>query len=493
MDTHRYRPTRLVLLDIDALRSDVFIQALHENRLPNIARILGSNRLENIAGLYFDAISNAPSVTYCCQASSFTGAHPRQHWIPGNMFFDRFGRINEGRPRQYQFDFLDAPQVFLQGLAGRAINPEVDTIYETASLHGLVSTVAYNMYAHGAQYWLKPGADEWKLFASVTSPDFGEKYDDRMLADVIQHLQSGKRPDILTLYFFGLDHESHLHGPQVQVEYMEKVIDRQVGVFLDAYQDLGLAPGTLYCLFSDHGQIAVLNDDLHALKVGLLFDREYGYVFQGLGLDVNDHWLEDDHCDALLNQCGGMAQVYLKRRDGQWSDPPRFQEDVLRLAQAFWDSNQHGKYSKELQDALEMIAVRNVEHDGWYADYQAYTPQGLLSIADFEAVHPELEMVDAANRLHYMSSPVTGDILLFSNTRQGYSFTLLPYKGMHGGLHPEDSTAILSYTLPQGEPEQIVAIQQTIFQAIQQRCLQENNRRVSNVDVAFGLRQIMGW
>ena len=477
------------MLDIDGLRSDVFQKALQEGRIPNLARLIGGPRLEK--GIQFDAVATLPSITYTCQASTATGSHPRQHWISGNMFFDRFGRINKGEPRKYQFDFLDAPQVFLKGLAGEAINPDIHTIYETASQHGHTSTVAFNMYAHGAQYWLKPGLDDWKVFASVTQKDFGVKYDALMIHDVIQHLESGNRPDLLMLYFFGLDHESHLHGTEFQEDYLTQVIDRQVGEFLTEYQSLGLMPGTAFCLFSDHGQITVKNDDLHALKVGFLFDKEYGYVFESLGIDVDDAPLENANCDAILCPNGGLAHVYLRRKGGEWNEPPSF-EEVLRLANGFWESDDNGKYSQELKDALSLIVVRDVEHEGWYAKYLVYTPEGLVPVEVFQDLHPEMEMQDPGSRLHYLTSPVSGDILLFSNYRDGYSFSLLPYKGIHGGLHPEDSRAVLAFGFPEADPEQVESLQQILSAAVQQRC-QVEGREPGNVDVAFGLRLLMGW
>jgi hypothetical protein len=484
MSDHNPLSHRIVLIDIDGLRADVFDRALQTGSLPNLARLLGGPAIDK--GIQFQPI-------YCCQASSFTGAHPCQHWIPGNHFFDRFGRINQGVPRKYEFDFIDAPAVFLTGLAGNAIHPDVQTLYETATEQGLTSTVAYNMYAHGAQHWLKPGLDDWRDFAAGARHGFGERYDNAMVGDVCEHLRAGHRPDILTLYFFGLDHDTHLKGPHIQAEYLSEVVDRQIGRFLKEYEAHELMDGSLFVVFSDHGQKEVVPDDEHSLKVGFIFDRELGYVFEALGLDVFDHPLEGPHCEALLSPAGGMAQVYLRRKGGAWKDEPHFAAEVLPLAKAFWDSNAHGKYCRELQGTLSMVMVRNVEQQGWFAEYQVYTPQGLFPVSEYLGLHPEVEMVDAANRIHYMTSPVTGDLLLFAHYDQGYSFSQLPYRGMHGGLHPDDSRAVLTYSLPGGTAEQITHLRQILSAAITQRCQTEGGRQVGNVDMAYGLRTLMGW
>ena len=478
------------MLDIDGLSRDVFTQAMENGLIPNIARLFGGKELEK--GISFAAVANAPSITYSCQASTVTGAHPNQHHIPGNMFLDRFGKNNFGKPRYYQFDFIDAPLVFSLGLSNQVLAVETPTIFETAANYGLTSTVAYHMYARGAQNWLQPGMDDWALFANINQPNFGELYDDNMLHDVLSHLAEGHRPTVLLMYFFGMDHESHIHGTGIQKDYLCKVLDRQIGEFLASYEAMGLFENTLFCIFSDHGQIDIQNDDLHMLKVGSFFDREYSYLFQALNLDVNDFLLEGTNCDAILAQAGGMAQVYQRKMNGRWSDPPRF-EQVLRLANAFWQSNLTGEFRPELKDALELILVRDVEREGWYADYQVFTPEGLFPLAAYLENHAELEWVDGANRIHDMASPVTGDILLFANVAQGYSFTMLPYKGMHGGLHSQDSNAVLAYGYPGGSPDQASNLKDFLSNAIQERCKVENNRHVSNVDVAFGIRKIMGW
>jgi hypothetical protein len=486
-----YTPQRLVLVDVDGLRADAFRHALESGELSHLGRLLGGPRAER--GICFPAVSTAPSMTYCCQASGITGAHPRDHWIPGNHFFDRFGRITGGVPRKFEFDFVDAPAVFLQGLAGEAINPAVPTLYETAAEHGFASTVVYHMYAHGAPHWLKPGLDDWRAFVAVDRAGFGERYDNAMVADAIRHLREGHRPNLLTLYFFGLDHESHLEGPAGQQHYLASIVDRQVGTFLQAYEELGLLPDTLFVLFSDHGQKEVVLDDRHKLQVGFLWDRELGLVFEALGTDVYDHPLEGRHCEAVVSPCGAMAHIYLRRQGRPWADAPSFDREVLLHAQAFWAANDAGAYCAELQGAMSMVMVRDVEREGWYADYRVYTPHGLVPIDDYLAAHPEIVTVDAANRLHCMAGPVTGDLLLFTNYEQGYHFAIPPYRGIHGGLHPDDSLAVLAYGLPEGPPEQVEHLRCALTAALADRCRAEGGRQVGTVDMAYGVRVVMGW
>ena len=115
----------LLLIDVDGLRPDVFSNALQSGQLPGFTNLFGGERLER--GLLQPALSTAPSITFTSQASLFTGAHPAQHGVPGNQFFDRFGRHNYGSPRHNAFDVgdtlavEDAVLVFSDGLASRCL------------------------------------------------------------------------------------------------------------------------------------------------------------------------------------------------------------------------------------------------------------------------------------------------------------------------------------------------------------------------------------
>lgn len=490
MPAPKYTPRRVVLLDLDALRPDVFQHALQDGRLPNLGRLVGGPGLSQAVQL--EILSTVPSITYCSQATCFTGSHPRQHGIVGNQFFDRFGRFNNGTPRAYAFDFTDAPYVY-RGLAGETLAPGVETIYESAARRGLRSTVAFGMYARGAEHWLRPGLDDWASFVSL-QPKRGvsERLDDAMLDDVLEHLRAGNRPDVLTLYFWGLDHESHIEGPHIQYEYLSQVIDRQVGRFLEAYEAAGLLPDTLFVVFSDHGQIPVIKDERHALKAGVLFDRELSYIFQALDLDLRDLPGESEY-DAVLTINGGMVHVYVRQPGQAWDAPPRYQEDVLRLAQAFWQANQNGALAPELQGALDLVLVRDAAGGGWDAPYRAYTPQGVLPVEEYLALHPEVETAAAASRLGDLACPASGDLLLFSNYRDGFYFLALSYAGMHGGLHPQDSNALLVYALPGGAPAQVNWLRRRLRKVIGDRCQAEGGRPAGIADLAHGLRAVMGW
>ncbi len=494
-------PNRLVILDIDGLRRDVFLRALADGRAPAIARLLGGPDAD--AGRHFEPVSNAPSITFCCQSSLFTGAHPERHGVMGNQFFDRFGRHTNGVPRHYAFDVGDtlavddAVAVFTgqPGLIGDLLSPDTPTLYERAAARGLTSTVAYNMIARGATHWLKPSLVDIARFTKgggllgLSS----EQYDGQMLEAVLAHLRGGARPDLLTAYFMGLDHHSHYHGPDQQSDYFTRVVEAQVGRLTAELEARGLFAGTLFAVVSDHGQIGVVPDDRHSLRLSFPFDREMGYLFDALGLDVHDVPGEDPNCDAVVACNGGLAHVYLRHRAGHWADRPRFLADVLPVARAFWDAHQTGRYASDLLGALALVLVRDVERDGWDADYQALGPDGALQpIAAYLAQHPEIETVDAVNRLRHLASPVSGDLVLLANYADGFYFGA-PLTGMHGGLHPDDSEAVFSLGWPTGSPAQIAAMRLATQGVITDRCRAEGGRRAGLVDVVPAVTAALGW
>jgi len=480
---------RLVIIDVDGLRRDVFRAALEAGHLPNVERIVGGR--EGRAACRVDALSTAPSITFAAQASIFTGQHPGQHGIAGNESFDRLGRISSGRPRHFGFDVGytlavdDAVRVFSDGLASQLLSSETPTLYEIVSANGMTSAVAYNMYARGADAWLPPDIIEIARFTKGPGRlglEAGQ-YDGRMLDCLIAHLDAGTRPDVLTAYFMGLDHHSHVNGPASQPAYLRDVIDPQLGRLLDALEARGMLAGALFVLVSDHGQIEVAPDDRHSIRLGFPFDRELGHLFAALGLDVHDVPGEDPACDAVMGLNGGLAHVYLQHRAARWADPPRYAEDVLPAAEAFRQMNEGGKYEESLQGSLDLILIRDAEREGWQAEYRAYLGDGRTQpLGDYLTAHPELDYADPVNRIRLAASALTGDLILVANGREGFYFGG-PTTGVHGGLLLAESEAVLTFARPSGSPDQIARLREMVAGVVSDRCASEGDRQPSVADM----------
>ena len=483
-------PQKFLLIDIDGLRPDVFHASLEAGEIPNLARLVGG-------GLHVEITAPAPSITFCSQACLFTGAHPDEHGVPGNQFFDRFGSGFAGAPRHYAFDIGDtlavddAVLVFTSSLAGDRL--QRSTIYERFSEKGKTSVVAGNMYARGATDWIKPNLANIARFTRGGNL-FGmssRAYDQDIVNRLIAYITLRGLPDLTTMYFMGLDHDSHAYGPiPAQRDYLVDHVDPMVGEVWDAAA-AGADPLPLAAVFSDHGQIRVIPDDAHSLKVGFPFEKEMVHLFKSLGLDVHDYPGEDPDCDAVMALNGGLAYVYLRNRLAAWSAEPDFERDVLPVARAFWDAHANGAHAPELRGALAGVLVRDVVTEGWEADFKALTPDGdVVSLEDWFAVQPEGHYVDPVHRLARQAGRYTGDVLLISNYAGGYYFGSETI-GIHGGLHPEDSLATLSYGWPGAEAGDWERVAGLIRSAIAARCAREGGRLAMTCDLVVGLEAIL--
>jgi hypothetical protein len=490
---------RVVILDLDSLRPDVFQYALRERLLPNFETITRPGE-EDIT-LHVPVVSVAPSITFAAQASLFTGAHPAQHRIPGNLFYDRLGHISGGQARFYGLeggetkDFDDAVAAFSSDLCDHLLSHEVQTIYESVADAGKISLVVGNMYNRGAQHEILPSlADIARIFygfgpLKMTPADC----DDKSVFAFGEYLHAMEpKPDLTTVYLVGLDLYTHDHGPEKQLDYACESFDKQIGNVIEILKKNNLFEGTLFIFCSDHGQISTPGDDAHAISMGFAADKELTPLFTAHGLDLYDLPGEDPHVDAVMGLNGGMAYVYLKNMEDSWSAFPRFDKDVLPIAQAFHEMNRSGKYRAELQDTMDLILIRDVEHSGdWYTNYQVYLgDERFQSFEEWLEEHPEVDFIDPINRIRYAASPMSGDLILHAKTWRGVNFGAEGKKGVHGSLHKEDSCAVLAFAYPTGTRDEIDELHHQVTTLIQERCQREHNRQPSITDMAYVLRKL---
>jgi hypothetical protein len=489
-------PEHIVIIDIDGLRRDVFQAALSEGGIPHIEKVLGGH------AAHVDALSVAPSITFAAQAAIFTGEHPTRTGIPGNDFFDRVGKahISGGHPRHYDFSvgdtkaYDDAVLVFVNDLADKTLSADVETIYESAAAHGLTSLVVNNMYARGATHVVRPSIVDIARFTKGRGI-FGLQdgaYDDKMIASLASTLQDvGEAPNIITAYFMGLDHHSHKYGPSSQRAYLEEYIDPQVGELVATLEGYMPIEDALFVIVSDHGQIATPGDDPHSIRLGFPFDMELSPLFHALGLDLHDIPGEDPAVDAVVGLNGGFAHVYLRHREDDWPVIPRFEDDILRVADAFHEMNDTGKYRDELQNTLEFILVKNAEADGWGGDYHVHLSDGTLQdFPSWLAEHTDIPLADAHNRVRLAANHMSGDLILGTKAGEGVYFGAEGLKGVHGSLHHGDSQAVLSFGVPSLTANDGHGFANDVYRVISQRCATEGGREPSIADMALVLRTL---
>lgn len=133
--------------------------------------------------------------------------------------------------------------------------------------------------------------------------------------------------------------------------------------------------------------------------------------------------------------------------------------------------------------ALDLVLVRNVERQGWQADYLALCSDGTLTtVGEYLTSHPEIQTVDTKARRRSLAGPLSGDIVLVSDYTSGFYFGG-PTVGVHGGLHPQDSLAVASVGWAGANGEQVDWLKTTIQRICDQQMATDGRERASLVDV----------
>lgn len=354
-------PYRVAWIVIDGLRPDAlryYLEILADD----------SSALKQVFGTCVDVkhcATTAPSITFSGHASIATGRNPASHGVPGNEYFDR----KTETPIAYSAgSTVEVDQVVAvyqnEGMANRAL--QVQTVYEQMSASGRYGIAASHMYFRGSEY-LYPSYLQL-LYFLIDSRQY-----DRMVTDaVLERLDHPDRPDLLTVYWPGLDHEAHGEGrcgqielmpldyTNLQLEYLKNVIDPELQRVKDKLEALGILGETVFVLCSDHGHRDVVKDDAHAVDIDPFgLDDEIEQVLEDSPYDdCYDKiiWEGDYDCHAASN--GPVLHVTLRNRETvKWQDSPRWVEDV----QPVLGSIQQHRWKGQLVGAVEEILVRTAK------------------------------------------------------------------------------------------------------------------------------------
>ncbi len=455
---------RAVVLVIDALRARSLYAALDGGRLPRLAGLLqerGYVRFERcLAALPADTIPNHTTI--------FTGALPGRHEITGNEWFDRTLDVGEPlarRSREYlKFGSADDP-----GL-GRAwsfpgfalletdLAPDVPTIYEAlagaeaARGRKVETAVVFDPVRRGGGEVASPGLLEalfgGKLFGFLE--DF-PKIDADAAAKAIARIEGDRPPELLGLWFPGLDSWSHLEGPgpagaagDRQAGYLERHIDPLIGEVADALDRRGLLAETLLVVSADHGQREVANDARHAIS-----DREVYRALARAGLQVPldrggdvDVQSRDVGLVFTGGDNGGAALVSVRRPGAGWGTAPGL--DALEPVAA----------ALAAQPFVERIHALGRATGAERAPVHAFVPVGARGGSDGAWTLVETGRRDRlAERLAGLAgSARSGD--LFVEARAPYYFAVEghTYRGEHGGADGEQDHVPLLIVNPPGHP-----------------------------------------
>lgn len=503
----------VVIIAVDGLRADGLYKFLEKSSdAPYLRTLLGVTPQADGTFAYRHAVRAKkaltvfPSYTYPSWTSLVTGVYPGLHGITGNQLLFRTGppEPKQGKKsvsvqaRYYAEANIDALAVYWAHLLNDDISTLSPTIYDVVEAAKGQSLIVHHMISRGAKDtdWRYPSFDTVVMYLKNEVKD----YDHQTLYEFVsafKALNAGSFPNsdadvylptITTLYFPGLDHDSHLnaeHLPERQEEYLRNIDEVVEHLFqgvdtLEKMDRTGLVqdrvdwPGlnrypkllneTLFVLVADHGHSPVTSgnalsvDELEAAlknvpapwRRGHLNVHETSLTFFNLLTKMTSTIFyggdPDESDDIFVTLNGGSAAVYVKPPNGKWKDEPQYGFS-RQVGEAIWDwfvSNKPG--------ALQTIFVRNG------SSYLECCKQGVAipieeSSSDFGPDWKRrLRGLAPVQQLRPNSSP---DLILLADRKTGVTFAdhQLPWTGQiklvgtsenwvadHGHLDSPDSS-----------------------------------------------------
>lgn len=485
----------ILFLAIDGVDRALLYDLLRKGQLPKLATLLGGDG-QNFAHAYFDdtLLATMPSSTMAAWTTVITGVPPGEHGVTGNEFFIREER-RIGAPAPVSFNDPN-PTLAIYS------DDYLDSLVQVPTIYEKMREREPNILIWVAIHQLYRGADRL-LFAKSTilaqafeeglvklgntvsgkpnHPDRGlfEKLDKDVIAKVESDLDDKSPvPDVLTVYLSGTDLYAHVaeEGPdEARRAYLRDVVDPAIGGLMDKLREKHGLEGRWVVLTSDHGHTPVLHDAKHALWTegddsppGLM--KKAGYRVRPFKMDVD----ATDDFNAVLAEGGATAFVYLADRSlcaapksvCDWKEPPRYEEDVLPMAQAFFQNNQDGTLSPKLAGTLDMILTRRPKpYEEKDLPFEVYIGDGkTLPVGEYLVQHPHPTYIDLETRLRDLAVGTrgerAGDILLLAHNgdrdrvEDRYYFAGL-YRSWHGSPSRQDSEVPFVVANPQFSTEQI--------------------------------------
>lgn len=295
------RPIRhVIVISVDGLIPEAYLNPdKHGLQVPTLRELARAGAVSDGAESVF------PTLTYPAHTSIATGTNPGTHGIVGNETFDPENRNQRGW-RWYAEDI------------------RVPTLWEAARARGLRTalvgwpvTVGARAEALLPEYWRAGTAEDVKLVRALSTPGlfdevaarfpkFLENYSppavkDAALTDVAVHLLETRKPHLLMLHIFEVDHWQHGKGPwSPEAKAAIENADAQIARVIAAAKKAGTWRSTALVVVSDHGFAAFRE----RLRLGV-------YLAQR-GLVTLDDRERVTEWKAALLPMHGLAYVYLK-------------------------------------------------------------------------------------------------------------------------------------------------------------------------------------
>ena len=466
----------ILLLAFDGIDRALIYDMLKKGELPMLAKLLGGEG-HAFPNTYFDdtLLSTMPSSTMAAWATVTTGVTPAYHGITGNEFFMReVRRFAAPAP----VSFADSkPTLSIYTDEYMNVLNKAPTVYERMRERdpNLLAWVAMNPIFTGADRILvaRPTvlAEAFEEVVEEAAHAFQAKktnarkpyqrLDEDVVGVVINELGKGPVPDVLTVYLIGTDLYAHIaeEGPDAaRRAYLREVVEPAMAHLTDRLRVRNALANRYVVLTSDHGHTPVRYDDEHAMYDGKNNPPELlrlaGFRVRPFKLDVSDK----EDFDTVLAYGGATAYAYVADRSTcvhakevcDWSKPPRYEEDVLPLAEAFYKNNHDGALVPHLKGTLDLVLTRRPkpfkEID---APFEVYVGGGkTVPVPEWlkEHPHPTYVLVDA--RLRDLAvgphGERAGDVMLIAHngdreTADDRFYFAARYRSWHGSPSRQDS------------------------------------------------------
>jgi hypothetical protein len=458
----------VLIFALDGVGHDQFADAILPPSSPRVEQLFGKpisfDGVFEHAYSIPNAVSVLPSTTIDAWAATFTGTPPAYNGVMGNEWFEREtatfyapAPVSLNKPGQ-------SMQVYTDDLVGERLKTR--TLFQQVKGPSFVSLNA--IYKGSSVFTSVDTSGFGALASSYVESEIGDfteaeqraytKLDMDSVPQVLGELQKRGVPAVQVAYFPGIDLYTHIAKSSLhdQEEYFKTILDPSIGLILDEYQKQGALDQTFVIFIADHGHTPVLKDNRHAL--GADPDSCAPKVLESIGFKMRPPTLHpwDDDYQAVLAYQGAIAYVYLANRAictvGQkcdWSKPPRFKEDVMVTARAFYQANKTGAHSDGLKGSLDLIFARKPVPTGVNTHpYEVFDGHRLISIQTYLKAHPRPDFMQLERRMRWLSAGPwgnhAGDVLLLSKSglnrpiEDRYYFSK-PYNSWHGSPSIQDS------------------------------------------------------
>jgi predicted AlkP superfamily pyrophosphatase or phosphodiesterase len=493
----QHRPSVLIL-GIDGMKRDVLYELLDSGQLPGLESLLAGRGNGGLSHAYLDRsmIAPFPSVTLVGWASIFTGEPPAVNGIAGNEFFIR----EEGRfvaPIPCSFEAKEPVlATYTDDYANKLLR--VPTLYERLRREPDIDIwVSVSQFYRGADRLLIAPRSAMidMLYAKTRDIADGKAFsmfverDQNVLEAVIKELEDEDRPvpDVLTVYASGTDAYAHAakEGPDRALRrFITGKVDESFAELRDALARRGALDDRYVVVVSDHGHSEVPHDGSTMLSAAA--EDAPPAVLTGAGFRLRPLQLEapdGDDFQAVLAYQGPVAYVYVANRSTcaekgtacDWRRPPRFRQDVLAAAQAYFDANRSGRHAPRMRNTLDMILARRprpyAEND---APFAVYVGGGrLVPVGEYMRKHPHRDWVAFESRLRDLTvgryGERAGDVLLIARNGEGakpdgrYYFSSSVQQSVHGSASRQDAEAVMILAHPGRTTEQLAVLTRAVL------------------------------